>query len=101
MGLQPNASPDELLAADSNLKSGTNRKRQAGIANRADMLLTQKITEQREDRDVLRRVVGCTQIEVRISEVEVAVRKHQRVAEVGIEAVKEGGVIRSGSQTLP
>ena len=64
-----------LQSANSNLQPTSKGERKPRIPNRPDMLLVEQIIELGEDRNIVRQDEGTSQVELRIAEVEIAVRK--------------------------
>ena len=62
------------------------------------MLLAQKVAELRKDGNMVGCSIGCIEVEVGISEIEVAIRQHKRVAEIRVEAIQKCGVIRAAGE---
>ena len=88
----------QLIAEDFDLHAGADGKRQAGIANGADMLLAEKIVELGEEGEV---TVGCeeqVEIEFRVGEVEVVIGEKECVAAVAVVVELEGGVVAAAAE---
>src|SRR6185312_1406367 len=82
-----------LVSADPHFEPSPEGERQRWVADGANVLVVQQVLELREDGETREDVVGAAEIELGVAEVEVAVGQQQRIAEVGVITIEEGGVV--------
>src|SRR6185437_8279587 len=85
--------PFLLVAADANFKPGAEGEGQRRIADGTDVLVVQQVLRLREDGEAVGDGEGAAEIELGVAGVEIAVGQQQRIAEIGVITIEEGGVV--------
>lgn len=90
---------DKLVASDSDLESGTDGKRQAGIADGANMLLAEQVVELGEDGYVVGGDEEGVHVEFGVAEVQIKIGEQEGVAAVDVVVELEGGVVAAAGES--